>query len=373
MLKHLKFVAIALIATVGFTACSDDDPTPNTPSYPSRGESGFYVVNQGNAYGKVAGTIDEVVFGATDTTLVSGVFQQVNNQSLGNGPQKPIIYGSKVYVPMYDENLVWVIDAKTMRKVASVQTNQPEGVCGSNGYVFVTNNDGYVTRFDTLTFAASEPLAVGPNPAGITASNGKVYAAVSDGNNSSHNYVNGFSVAQIDAKAFTLDKSIGVGMNPTTITSDDMGNVFVVCQGNYGDVAPKVWKIDNTGNAAEFCDGSIIATDNLNRLSRTIGKQSVLYVLNAVTDWTTGATNISSSVYNTATGAKLQDNLLPADNLPGNPICIDINPTTKQLYICADANAFGYASPGYVFVYTADGAFVKKYGVGIHPYGVIFK
>lgn len=372
MFKHLKFAAIALIATIGFTACSDDDPTP-TPSYPSRGESGFYVVNQGNAYYKVAGSIDEVVFGATDTTLISGVFQQANNQSLGNGPQKPIIYGSKVYVPMYDENLVWVIDAKTMHKVASVPTNQPEAVCGSNGYVFVTNNDGHVTRFDTLTYTASEPLAVGPNPAGITASNGKVYAAISDGYNSAHNYVKGFSVAQIDAKTFTLDKSIGVGMNPTTITSDNQGNVFVVCQGNYGDIVPKVWKINNTGNATEFCDGSIIATDNQNRLSRTSGKQSALYVLNAVTDWKTGTTSITSSVYNGVSGEKVQDNLLPADNLPGNPICIDINPATKQLFICADANAFGYASPGYVFVYTADGAFVKKYGVGIHPYGVIFK
>ena len=42
MLKHLKFAAIALLLTIGFTACSDDEPTP-TPYHP-RGEKGCYVV-----------------------------------------------------------------------------------------------------------------------------------------------------------------------------------------------------------------------------------------------------------------------------------------------------------------------------------------
>lgn len=377
MLKHLKFAAIALLLTIGFTACSDDEPTP-TPYHP-RGEKGFYVVNQGNSYSKIAGSIDEIAFGTTDTTLVSSVFQKANGgMSIGNSPQEPIIYGSKIYIPMYDENLVWVIDAKSMKHIVALKTNQPEAVCGCNGYLFVTNNDGYVTRFDTINYTHLDPLAVGPNPSGITASNNKVYVAISDGYNSSANYENGFKVAQIDAKEFTIDKNITVGMNPTNITSDNQGNIFVACQGNYGYnsypyQAPKIWKIDNAGNAAEFCDGSIIATDNQNRLSRSTEKQSVLYVLNATTDWSIGATNIASSIYNTQTGELLQNDFLPSDNLPGNPICIDINPTTNELYICADSNAFGYGDPGYVFVYSASGDFITKYNVGVHPYGVIFK
>lgn len=378
MLKHFKLATALLLLSACFTACSDDDPTPTPSPTPSRGESGFYVVNQGNSYSNIAGSIDAVSFTETDTVQTSGVFSSANGMSLGNSPQKPIIYGSKMYVPMYAENLVWVIDATTMKKIASVQTNQPEAVCGSDGYVFVTNNDGYVTRFDTLSYTSSTPLAVGPNPSGIAASNGKVYAAISDGYNSSNGYADGFKVAQIDAKDFTLDKQITVGMNPTSIVACPNGTLFVVCQGNYADILPKVWKIDRTGNAAAFCDGSLIAVDNQNVTSRTTARVFPLYVLNVVTNWTWGDANygkttISSGIYDAENGELVKTDFLPADHMPGSPISMDINPSTRQLFICADASALGYNDPGFVFVYDVNGGFQKKYSVGVHPCGVVFK
>lgn len=373
MFKHLKLATALLLVTMGFAACSDDDPAPapSTPYVP--GTSAFYVVNQGNSYSNIAGSIDGFTFTENDTVQASGIFSAANGQSLGNSPQKPIIYGSKMYVPMYAENLVWVIDATSMKKIASVQTNAPETICGSNGYVFVTNNDGNVTRIDTISYTPSAPLAVGPNPSGITATKGKVYAAISDGYNGANGYVNGFKVAQIDAENFTIDKNITVGMNPTSITSDAYGNVFVVCQGNYADILPKVWKIDNAGNAKEFCEGSLIAVDKQENGSRTLAAEATLIVLNAVTDWSTGVTNITSDAYNTITGEQYDHNFITEQNFHGSPNMMDVNPSTGQIYICADASAFAYNDPGYVFVFNIEGVLLKTYNVGVHPYGVVFK
>lgn len=377
MLKELKYAAFALLIATGFAACSDDEGTvPVNPTPSIRGEKGFYVINQGSQ-GTIDGTISFV--SATDSTNneVSDLFRAANNQILGDSPQKAIIYGSKMYVPVYGSNTLWVLDANTLKIIRQVKTNQPEGVCASSGYVFVSNNDGYVTRVDTTAFNASTPLAVGPNPAELTAVNGKVYVSISDGYNYSENYVNGFKVAVIDATSFTKEKDVTVGMNPGGIASDRFGNVFVVCRGNYFDVAAEVWKIDaTTGKATEFAPGSLIATNNQERNSRTTQAEDVICILNSQSDysnWPNVTTIVSGAVYDTATGEKKVENLIPSDHSPASPISMDVNPNDGLLYITTQASASGYTDPGYVMVYNIDGTFVKQYNAGVQPFGVVFK
>lgn len=375
MLKQLKFAAIALLVAVGFTACSDDEPTP-APA-PLRGEAGMYVINQGNSYGNVAGALD---FIAQNGTKTDSVFFKANGQLIGDAPQKPIIYGSKMYVPVFASNLVWVLDANTATVIASVQTNKPEAVCASNGHVYISNNDGFVTRIDTTTYTKSAPLAVGPNPYGMAAANGKVYVACSDANNyqcaDSLKYANS-AIAVIDEATFSKVKSITNKnvKNPWEMVADNSGNVYVTTPYT----ANKVWKIDANDNVSALCDGTYIATNSQNRTSRATGKQDLLYVIHAVTDWNAkpATTTVSSSVYNAATGAQLSNNFLqtPANTTEYtfSPICMDVNPANGDIYVCSDNGSNGYAKPGYINVYTSNGAFSKRIATGIHPYGVIFK
>lgn len=372
--KNIKLVAAALLICAGFTACSEDEPKVIDTQF-LRFEHGFYVINQGNM-GVLDGTLD---FFKADGTRFESVFKTINEKSLGDTPQRAVLYGSKLYLPVFTENKVWVLDANTARVLAEVNTNQPEAVCGANGYVFVSNNNGYVTRVDTTSFTASAPLAVGPNPANMTTYNNKVYVSISDGYNSGNGYANGFKVAEIDAAQFNVTRNITVGMNPGDITSDNKGNIYVVCRGDYGATPSKVWKFNvNHGEATAMCEGSLIAINNQQRTSRTTGKQDVLYVLNVHTDysqWPNFSNTITSAVYNTTTGELLADNFLPADNLPANPIALDICPTDGTLYICSDASTGADASttPGYIKVYNAGGAYVKTITTGVHPFGVVFK
>lgn len=368
--KNIKLVTVALLVCAGFTACSEDEPKGITVDY-FRFEQGCYVLNQGNM-SVLDGTLD---FFKTDGTRFESVFKSVNEKSLGDSPQRAVLYGSRLYLPVFTENKVWVLDANTARVIAEVNTNQPEAVCGANGYVFVSNNDGYVTRVDTTSFTASEPLAVGPNPVNMTTYNNKVYVSISDGNNYGNGYANGFKVAEIDAAQFNVTRNITVGMNPGDITSDNEGNIYVVCRGDYGATPSKVWKFNvSNGEAAAMCEGSLIAVNNQQRTSRTTGKQDVLYVLN-YSNWPNISNVITSAVYNTATGEKVADNFLSAENLPANPIAIDVCPTDGNLYICSDATtgADAFTTPGYIKVYNASGAYIKTLTTGVHPFGVVFK
>lgn len=377
MFKKLSLALCAITLAVGFTACSDDETT-STPSLPARGTDGFYVINQGSLYSGIDGTISTISFAGGDTTVTNNAFSLRNNRSLGSTPQKPVIYGSKMYVPMFNENIVWVLNADDLSVITSVRSALPEALCSAEGYVYVAGNDGNVTRIDTLTNAVVDTTYVGPNPMGIAATSGKVYVSISDAYGT---YDNGRRVRVLDAKTnqFVENSTIAVGTNPTQVETDRFGNVFVVCMGDYMTERATVWKIDaTTGQSAEFCYGSLIATNSQNRTSRSTQATDALYVIDHSSlyssDWmSTIATYFSSAIYNTSTGEKVVDSIFPDDQKPPSPSALDVNPRTGDVYVCTDASTYGYSEDGLVMVYDGSGKWLHTYNVGVHPYGVVFK
>ena len=366
-LKHLLLPLFALALSAGFTACSDDEPTNGGNGQPTESApTAAYIINQGNSYGGVVGTIDELdFFDEKNWNYHVDVFNQANGKELGKGPQGAVVSGEKIYVPMFDENLVWVLDKASLTAITSIQTNAPEGVCAAGGFVYVSNNDGYVSRIDTTTLSVTAHEAVGPNPAQLTYSNGYVYVSISDGYNYQENYKNGFKVAKINATTGKKEADISVGMNPGPIAADADGNIFVVCRGDYGMTLPKVQKIDaTTAKVTDFADGSLIAIDG-----------TTIYAIQSVTDWSAqpATTNISFKSYNTQTGALISDSFIDKANLAPYPTGIDINPATHDIFICNDPDASGYASDGLLYIYKQDGTFREKFTTGIHPVGVVFK
>ena len=359
-MKHLKLLAIGLMAALAFTACSDDDgPTYTTD--PVEQMSGAYVINQGNYYGGVDGTMDRLALTA-DSTYTQSVFSAANGQSLGSSPQGAVVYGSRIYVPMYAENLVWVMDKTTARIVASIQTNEPEAICAAEGYVFVSNNDGYVSRIDTLTLAVDSHEAVGPNPAQMCTTGGKVYVSISDGYNYGNGYADGCRVAEIDALTGKKVKDIAVGVNPGPIAADADGRVFVVCRGNYADIASAVWSIQpGATEGSELAPASLIAVNG-----------TTLYVINSVTDWGTNQTVVDFKTYDTTTGNLRADDFLAGQPKAPAPQAININPQNGDIYVCSDRSSAEYDKPGLLYIYKADGTHLKTFATGIHPMGVVW-
>ena len=359
-MKQLKLLAIGLMAALAFTACSDDDG-PTFTTDPVEQMSGAYVINQGNYYGGVDGTMDRLALTA-DSTYTQSVFSAANGQSLGSSPQGAVVYGSRIYVPMYAENLVWVMDKTTARIVASIQTNEPEAICAAEGYVFVSNNDGYVSRIDTLTLAIDSHEAVGPNPAQMCTTGGKVYVSISDGYNYGNGYANGCRVAEIDALTGKKVKDIAVGVNPGPIAADADGRVFVVCRGNYADIASAVWAIQaGATEGSELAPASLIAVNG-----------TTLYVINSVTDWGTNQTVVDFKTYDTPTGNLRADDFLAGQPKAPAPQAININPQNGDIYVCSDRSSAEYDKPGLLYIYKADGTHLKTFATGIHPIGVVW-
>lgn len=367
-MKHLKFAAAALLCVLTFTACADEEVAViNPPSAPEKLAQGAFVLNQGNAYDLVGGSLDYLDYEAG--TYTPGLFKAANGIELGDGPQDGVVYGSKLYVALFNSKAVWVINAADGKAVKRIPVTDPEGICAADGKVFVSNNDGYVTSIDTLSLEASpQRTAVGPNPVGMVAANGFVYVAVSDGYNSTNGYANGFTVAKLRTADLSVAGSYRVGMNPTGLAADEKGNVFVVCNGNYGlgggeEVKPQVWKLTPDGVAAPFVPGSQIAVSG-----RT------LYVVYNYTNYTTYLPEpVTYKAYDTLTGQVTNGNFVAADNCPPVPVAIDADPKTGEVFITSDYAQYDYTSPGYVYRYAPDGTFVSRYEAGIHPYAVVFR
>ena len=148
-----------------------------------------------------------------------------------------------------------VVDATSHRLLKSIPTQAPEGVAAQGKYVFVTNNDGFLSRIDTASLAVDLQTAVGPNPAGVLALNNYIYVAISDGYNYNDGYKNGFKVLKVRPNTLGIVSEIRVGMNPTKLYKDDFNHVFVACQGNYGTHAAEIWKINENDEATSFAAG----------------------------------------------------------------------------------------------------------------------
>lgn len=362
MKKTFKIAALALFAGLTLASCSEnDEPTQKVVTV----QKEMLVLNQGNYYGGVEGTLDRLELGMTTNdfwngTITSNVFKAANGQSLGDSPQNAVMCGSKLYVSVYASKLVWVLNPSTKKIIKSISTTDPEWVTTDGKNVYVANNNGYVTRIDTATYA-KDSIQVGPNPACLVVAKNYLYASISDGYNYANGYANGKKVAKIDLKTFTKTKDIAVGMNPGRMDVDNAGNVFVVCNGNYADVAAEVQRISASDEVKKVAEGNnIVCLNNL------------LYVFNVKSDWATGKVNTSVKIFD---GSSLQGqsvNRFEEREMAPAPTGVFTDLNQNYVIITSDADAKSYNKPGFVYVYKKDGSFVKKFNVGIHPYFVLF-
>ncbi len=360
MFKHFLPSALLLLLSAGITACSDDDPiTPQTPPA-SPSSTSAYVLIQGNQYGGVSGSID--LIDMNNHTVATDAFYAVNQQSLGDTPQTAVRYGAKIYVPVFGSNVLWVLDANTLKIVSQIQSEAPEAVCGEGKHVYIASNNGYVTRLDTLSLQPDENrLQVGPNPAGLAAHNGKVYATISDGYNFSNNYENGKKVVVIDTHTFTKTTDYTVGLNPGQIVNNKLGDLFVVCRGNYKDVLPKVQKISTDGQVSDYCEGTLLAMHN-----------DTLYAINPQADYVNNTSQVNMKRFDTRNNQSSTFSFA-AGEAPAMPNALNINPNNGHVFISSDKGVNDYDKSGFVYEYKPDGTLVTRYSVGIHPFGVVFK
>lgn len=329
-------------ALMGLTSCSDEEhdgptPTPTTPS-------GFYVINQGNIYSGISGSLsfgDGQAFTSEITT----------NMLLGDTPQNGVILGKNLYIPCYGSSDLAVIDTESHSVVQRIRLNQPQHICTDGHYLYVTESDGHLARLSPLS-SQIDRVHVGDNPYACVYSHGKVYINCGPWTADWSEPI-GTSVKVVNTQSFTCEPEITVGLNPyDQMAVDANGYIYTVCCGNYNDIMSEVWQISPDGTARAVCYGDIITT-----------RSNLIYVY----DSSTGTLQL----YTSNATKPIKQITLAKENFLLNPISMNIEPSTGNLFITSDLES--YDLPGALYVFDPYGnALLQAYSTGVHPYRVVF-
>ncbi len=360
MKKFDSRLFFALIPALFFTACGDDDgetaPVVTEPRYEWT-QTGAYVLNEGNYYSGINGSLSYIDYAAG--TITNNLFSSRNSRSLGGTPNSMVIDGDtgEIYIACSDENRV-EITGSDITSIAWVSVSQPRDMTVYDGYVYVTSYDGTVSKISTETHAVTAVSGVvGACLEGIAARNGVLY--VCNAYNSDYTY--NTNVIKMDASTLEKTGDVEVACNPTEIklSGDDL---YVLSTGNYYDVQAQVQKIDSSDNVSYVCDGTYFDVAGGN-----------VYVINSVTDWTTYETSVSYTRY-AASGAA--ETIVPPAGVD-SPCAIAADPYAGKIFISSYVmGAYGYAdyaADGYVLVFSeSDTSDYKTYYAGVGPCTIVF-
>lgn len=339
-----KILSLLCACTLmGLASCSNDehdDPTP-TPVTPSS----FYVINQGNIYAGISGSLsfgDGKAFTSEITT----------NMVLGDTPQNGVILGKNLYIPCYGSSDLAVIDTESHSVVQRIRLNQPQHICTDGHYLYVTESNGHLARLSPLS-SQIDRVHVGDSPYACVYSHGKVYINCGPWTADWSEPI-GTSVKVVNTQSFTCEPEIAVGLNPyDQMAVDANGYIYTVCCGNYNDIMSEVWQISPDGTARAVCPGDIITT-----------RDNLIYVYDSF--WAT------LNLYTSDAKAPIKNVSLGRENLILNPVSMTVDPATGELYITSDLES--YDLPGALYVFDPYGnALLSAYATGVHPYRVVFK
>lgn len=366
-MKKLCYLMFAAILSSGISSCSDDK---DSPMEVTETVSGFYTINGGNKSGKIPASLTSYQYSTgVATDPLQDAFMAANGIALGDGAQKAIVYGSKMYIAMYGSNLIWVVEPATLKIITSIKPEgdaiNPRALAAKDGKVYASMYTGYVSRIDTISMKVEASVKVGPNPDQIGIGGNKLYVANSDGSNSKIGYPES-SISIIDLGSFTETKikDITKVLNPTDVATNGK-DVFVICKGNYEDKPSVVKKV--VGNdVVEVAPGTNIDV-NANKL----------YVINA--PYGGERSDMTFKVYDTES-LKEVGNIVQqtagTESWVDSPNAIAVDPAEGDIvilsYTLSEAGAAQYREPCYANIYGTDGVFKKRIKCGVGARAVTF-
>lgn len=343
-----------------FVSCdNDDDPAPQIP-----GESkttGVYILNEG-LYGENNSTLD--YYDSETQKLTSKVFSTVNGRKLGDTANDIIIYGSKMYIAVNHSATIEVTDlnGESLHTISPKDDagipEEPRMLEAYAGKVYVTLFNGYLACIDTTSMKITKKLKVGAGPEGVCESNGLLYVANSGG----WNAVKDSTLSVIDPKTFTETKKIKVELNPCYIRKNSEGNLYVISMGNYS--TDPATLIPNTLQRIDVKTGEVEFVTKATAIS--INGNTLYAFYNQYSPSNPTAQYFS---YDTKTDKILLENFISDGTNISSPCSISVDPISGNVYI----GSSDYTNTGDVYIFSPEGKLVHSFGTsGITPKGAFF-
>ncbi len=223
-----QLVSILAIGLV-ITSCENDDNTPVLPM--GDYADGILVSNEG-PFNNGTGTVS---FISNDLeTAEQAIYNQVNNEDLGNIVQSIGFTESNAYVVANNSNTITVVDRFTFEKIAVISTglNNPRYFVSENGKGYVTNwgdtsdeTDDFVAIIDLTDNTVESTISVDFGPEEIVNYADNIYVAHQGGFGQNN------KVSVIDTNANEVSTTIVVGDVPAALQLDAANNLWVLSSG----------------------------------------------------------------------------------------------------------------------------------------------
>lgn len=337
---------IGLLCIVALlTACRKDRPEPAIEPPITTGESGVYVVNEGNFQW---GNASVSYYDAATGQSAEDVFQPANGTALGDVLQSMILHNGRGYLVVNNSSKVVVVDPNSFVATATIT-----GLPSPRRLLPVSNAKAYVTDLqanaisvvDLQTHTVTGSIACPGWTEDLVLSFGKAFVT-----NQNRRYV-----YVIDTATDQVIDSIAVSRGGNSIVEDAQGKLWVACSGGSG-TPPALHRIDPATFQVEATFPFGGPSDSPWRLT-TNGDHAQLYFLN-------------EHVYRMAiTDAALPSTPLIAAN-DRNFYGLGVDPDNGTVYV---ADAIDYTQRGVVFRYAPDGTAINSFLAGRIPAGFVFR
>jgi len=344
MKKNKLLLAACIVLTFLFSCSKDNTPTP--PPVPPKVTTGVFVLNQGS-YGMNNTTLTYYDFASG--TQTTDFFKNVNGFGLGDTGSDFIIYGGKMYIVMNVSGYVAVANGVTAKFIDTISFKNagvnrgPENIVAAGGHIFVSSTDGTVAVIDTSSLVVTKYIKVGSNPAQMVVADDILYVS----NTGAFGTTFDSTLSVIPLNSLTETGRIVVGKNPGSITTDNTGNIFVVCTGDYAAVAPRLVKININASTIQSVDSAFGTIRYYNSDLFTTGG----YL---------GAANVG--IFNPSNLASVRSSFITDGTVIKNPYGLDIDPATGDVYV---GDAKDYVTSGEVFCFDKTGK--KKFSFSCSP------
>ena len=387
MNKYLLSLAVMAMGATLLTGCLGDASKGSDTPAEIPVTKGVFIINNGSSYQSIDGSLTYINYATMTPSAQQNVYQKVNKRSLGGTPNDVLVYGQKVYIVGFDENIIFVLDARNSEELKKVSTidllgeadgKGPRRLAAFDGKVYFTtygNGDkGSVAAIDTTSFALQKQYQVGSYPEGLAfgiddANIVTLYVA-----NSDYGKGNG-SISKIDITSGNVTNTeFEKVKNPQEIAVETTGNLYVLDYGHYVEASKTqldagVYKI--SGNSVS------LVVPNATGMA-VYGP--FIYTFNDPYGSTTGP---SYSVYDISSNSAAKLNLSgDSDHSIVSPAAIAVDPITGNIFIASrqkDPDT-GYPAylPGFVNVYQGyglnanPGQFVESFQTGVEPHKIEF-
>ena len=302
------------------------------------------------------------MFQSETLTMTVDTFMNVNERGLGDTANDMIVYGSKMYIAVYNSNIIEVADlsGKSIKQIkSSGDALLPRFFTANEGKVYVSLYDGYVARLDTASLEIEQKVKVGRNPEQLVVANNKLYVANSGGLD--YNTPVGYdkTVSVIDLASFQETKKIEVVTNPVNLVTDSQGDVYLVSMGDYGAIPNTFQRIDTKTDEA-----TVITETNATEMASTGDKLYMIY-----SQYDANWNQIISFISYDAINEKIiSDNFITDGTTIAKPYKIGADPITGYIYITAS----DYKTNGDVYAFDASGKKLFQFEVGLNPVKAVF-